>query len=125
MLQDILKMISDTNRLRIVNLLKDSRLCVGEIQTLLGMTQSNTSKHLDKLKSSGLIKNQKNAQMTIYYLNKEIIDKYQFLDVLLNKDIYKEKLFLEDLEKYSKYKSSDLNCRDLQAYNFNYDKLHL
>lgn len=123
MLKTIIKMLSDNNRLRIINLIKDNLLCVGEIQTLLGTRQSNTSRHLEKLKTSGLTTSKKDGQRIYYKLNHTFVDKYEFLSALIYKDVLKEEQFSEDLKRLDYYKASGLNCEDLREINFDYKKL--
>jgi len=41
----ILKALADEKRIWILNLLKNDELCVCDIETFLGIKQSNTSKH--------------------------------------------------------------------------------
>ncbi len=123
MLQTILKMLSDHNRLRIVNLIKEDKLCVGEIQTLLGTTQSNTSRHLEKLKTNGLLKYEKDAQRIYYYLDETLPGNYEFFNDLINKDVLNEKQFLVDMKRLNLYKISGLTCDDLRKYDFVFEKL--
>jgi ArsR family transcriptional regulator len=68
---NIIKIFSDQNRLRIINLIKDDLLCVGEIQTILNIKQSNVSRHLEKLKALDILIQQKQAQWIYYKLDKE------------------------------------------------------
>jgi ArsR family transcriptional regulator, arsenate/arsenite/antimonite-responsive transcriptional repressor len=56
----ILKALADENRLRILNLLKNGELCVCDSEGVLGIKQSNTSRHLNKLKIAELIVSEKN-----------------------------------------------------------------
>lgn len=56
---EIFKALADENRLRILNVLNQGELCVCEIETLLGITQSNASRHLNKLKSLKIIDSDK------------------------------------------------------------------
>lgn len=119
----ILKIISDENRLRIMNILKENSLCVGEIQTILNIKQSNASRHLEKLKSSGLITSKKNAQWIYYQLSNEKLDEYSFLKELVFEDIKSDLVFKEDMLRLNKYKASGLCCQDLRDVEFEYDKL--
>lgn len=123
MLRTILKMLSDNNRLRIINVVKDDSLCVGEIQTLLGTAQSNTSRHLEKLKTSGLLISTKDSQRVFYRLDKDLIKKYQFFSDLIYKDVMVEKQFIDDLDRLKHYKASNLNCEDLRNINFDYSRI--
>ncbi len=119
----ILKILSDENRLRILNLLKDFSLCVGEIQTILNISQSNVSRHLEKMKTSGLITNYKKAQWIYYQLPDEQLDKYPFIRKLLYEEIKNISVFEEDLCRLHKYKSSGLSCQELRNVGFVYNKI--
>lgn len=56
---DIFKALADENRLRIISLLLTKELCVCEIEASLEMSQSNVSRHLTKLKTSGIVDSRK------------------------------------------------------------------
>jgi ArsR family transcriptional regulator len=119
----ILKILSDQNRLRILNLLKEDSLCVGEIQTILDIKQPNASKHLEKLKLYELILSKKKAQWVYYQINLEKFEKYKFLNDLLFNDIKREKIFNIDISRLKKYKNSDLCCQDLKNVGFKFDNI--
>ena len=52
-IMDILKLISDNNRMRILNILyKKDKICVCVLEDILGLNQSNLSRHLNKLKKA-------------------------------------------------------------------------
>lgn len=53
-LSDIFKMLTDETRIRILNILKETDLCVCEMQAILDISQTNASKHLNKLKGAFL-----------------------------------------------------------------------
>jgi ArsR family transcriptional regulator len=120
---NIIKMLSDENRLRILNLLKEHSLCVGEIQTILNISQSNASRHLEKMKISGLIINNKKAQWIFYQLSNVPLEKYPFIKQLLYEDIKNASIFQEDSLKLHRYKSSGLCCQDLRDVGFIYDDI--
>jgi ArsR family transcriptional regulator len=119
----ILKILSDENRLRIMNILKEYSLCAGEIQTILNIKQSNASRHLEKLKSNRLITNQKKAQWIYYQLCNEQLEEYSFIKHLLFEDIKNYSIYQEDLYKLNKYKSSGLCCQDLRNIGFDFNKI--
>lgn len=119
----ILKTLSDENRLRIMNILKEGSLCVGEIQTLLYIRQSNASRHLEKLKSTGLIINKKEAQWIYYEVCKTQLEAYSFIKKLLFEDIKNNSIYQEDLKRLYKYKASGLCCQDLREIGFDYNKI--
>lgn len=63
---EILKLLSDPTRLRILRLLDGEGLTVAELQQVLGMGQSRTSAHLAQLKAKGLVSDRR-AGKNIYY----------------------------------------------------------
>ncbi|WP_340023737.1 metalloregulator ArsR/SmtB family transcription factor [Paenibacillus sp. FSL K6-1096] len=66
-----LKLLGDKTRLTILTLLKEREWCVCEFVDLFDISQPAVSQHLRKLKSSGLVKEQKRGQWVYYSLNIE------------------------------------------------------
>ncbi len=124
-LQLFLKMLADENRLRIINIIKDNALCVGEIQTILGTQQSNTSKHLDKLKSNRIINYYKEAQRVFYFLNKDLVKNYKFFEDLIYTDLSKSHYSNFDLDRLIRYKNSKIDCDYLKEVNFDFEQLKI
>ncbi|MDP4133775.1 MAG: metalloregulator ArsR/SmtB family transcription factor [Bacillota bacterium] len=114
--QEIFKALADENRLRIINLLRQGELCVCEIESILRMSQSNTSRHLNILKSLNIIDAEKKAQWVYYFLNEDFIANnkklYDYLFEQLTADTYKK-----DIDRLTKYRSSTFSCE-----NFNEEK---
>lgn len=82
---EILKCLSDSNRLRILALLnKVEECCACDLEESLDITQSNLSKHISKLKNENLITVRKNGRWKYYSLNSDLLNKYKFLKVLFN-----------------------------------------
>jgi ArsR family transcriptional regulator, arsenate/arsenite/antimonite-responsive transcriptional repressor len=52
---------SDPTRLRIVHLLRDREMCVGDLVSVLRVPQPTASRHLAYLKRAGLITSRKNS----------------------------------------------------------------
>ncbi|RMG39345.1 MAG: ArsR family transcriptional regulator [Candidatus Dadabacteria bacterium] len=63
---DLLKAISNPNRLAILCTLSDGELSVGELVEKIGLSQSALSQHLAKLRACGLVDTRR-EQQTIYY----------------------------------------------------------
>ena len=63
---ELMKALADPNRLRILNLLHEKTLCVCDLEAILGLNQSNLSRHLAKLRQAGLVTPQKKALFTYY-----------------------------------------------------------
>lgn len=78
-LKDFLKVISDTNRLRILCLVAQKELCVCEIFKALQLPQNLVSHHLAKLKKLSLLQERKDGTFIIYSINQEILDRYKTL----------------------------------------------
>ncbi|MCX6154963.1 MAG: metalloregulator ArsR/SmtB family transcription factor [Candidatus Kapabacteria bacterium] len=65
----IFKALSDKNRVRILLLLTKKKLCVCEIQDILGVTVSTVSKHLSILRDCDFIIDEKDGKWVNYSLN--------------------------------------------------------
>ena len=102
-LANIMKILGDPNRLHITSLISRQELCVCELTAILGLSQSNVSQHLAKLKSSGIVKERKQAQWVYYSLN---LEKFPIIkDIIHNlPDISGELLKLNGLQEHLKCK---------------------
>ena len=78
-LADYLQIISDENRLAILNLLKSGPLCVCEIFPALDIPQNLASHHLKVLRDGGLVGYERQGTKIIYSRNKDKIARYQKL----------------------------------------------
>ncbi len=98
----IFEVLAEPNRRRIVELLRDQPLAVGEIVDALGMSQPSVSKHLRVLKDAGVVGVQPDAQRRLYFLRPEPMmeldawllpyrtlweDKFDRLEALLKEEI--------------------------------------
>ncbi len=63
---ELLKALSNEHRLMILCNLLDGERNVGELQALIGLSQSALSQHLARLRQDGLVSTRREAQ-TIYY----------------------------------------------------------
>lgn len=81
---DVLKALADYNRLAIMCYLRDGKKCVCEIEQILSISQSATSKHLNRLRMVGLIEAEKKAQWVHYSIPDTIYVQYPFLEELLS-----------------------------------------
>ncbi|MFG1519986.1 MAG: metalloregulator ArsR/SmtB family transcription factor [Thermoplasmataceae archaeon] len=74
----IFKALGERNRLHIITLLSQKELCVCELVDLLGISQSNVSQHLAKLKSVNLVRERRGKQWIFYSINperKKVLDR--------------------------------------------------
>jgi ArsR family transcriptional regulator, arsenate/arsenite/antimonite-responsive transcriptional repressor len=105
-----LKVLGDETRIRILNLLKDSELCVCEITYALGATQSNISRHLEKLSSAGFVVSSKKAQWVSYKLNSELLAEYPFIENILKDELDKIDQCREDLKLLAECQVRGIPC---------------
>ncbi|HCL57562.1 MAG TPA: hypothetical protein DHW82_11220 [Spirochaetia bacterium] len=122
---EFFKILSDSTRLRILNLLNDYELNVNEILEILSMQQSRVSKHLKLLKDHDLVIERKEGTWRFYTLNqKKIPDTaIAMLTLIWEKEAYqqersqipfileKRKLFAEDF-----FISSSLSKQGLGSF---------
>ncbi|MFP4199517.1 MAG: ArsR/SmtB family transcription factor [Halanaerobium sp.] len=110
---EVLKALAHENRIRILNLLAKNELCVCELENIMQVNQSNASRHLAKLKQVNLIKGRKKAQWIYYHLNDELLNKHQFIKLLIENELNDFSEAGEDLKRLKKYNDSPLSCETL------------
>jgi ArsR family transcriptional regulator len=86
---EVLKVICDINRLRIICLLFSGEKCVCAIEEGLGISQPLASHHLGVLRDAGLVEVRREATWSYYSLNREAIEA---LNRTFNKFLGSEKL---------------------------------
>jgi ArsR family transcriptional regulator len=89
---------------------KNRELCVCDIESVLGIQQSNASRHLNKLKLSGIIVSEKKSQWVYYQFNKDVFIKYPFLDMIINDEVSKISVCQEDLAQLDRHKTNGNLC---------------
>ncbi len=65
-LQKVFKTLSDPTRIRILRLLEQEELIVGELMDILGMAQSRVSRHLAVLRETGLLADRRDGTFVAY-----------------------------------------------------------
>ncbi|NCB20701.1 MAG: transcriptional regulator [Clostridia bacterium] len=74
-----LDLISETNRLNILRILRQRAMSVGDIWEYLDLPQNLVSHHLKVLKDFGLLNSKRNGKKVIYSLDQEVIKRYKSL----------------------------------------------
>ncbi len=64
----VMKALSDPNRVKIIKVLQQKKMCVCELQGALGIAQSTVSKHLRILEEAGLVDYKKDGLWVNYFL---------------------------------------------------------
>ena len=67
-ISELFKTLGETNRLRVVMMLRARPMCVCELACVLGLDQSTVSRHLTKLKGAGLVEDERSGQWTDFKL---------------------------------------------------------
>ena len=67
----LFEVLAEPNRRRVLDLLRDQELTVGELVDALDMSQPAVSKHLRVLRDAGLVEARIDAQRRIYTLRPE------------------------------------------------------
>jgi ArsR family transcriptional regulator, arsenate/arsenite/antimonite-responsive transcriptional repressor len=111
---EVFKSLGDETRLRIIHLLSKEELCVCELETLLGLTQSNVSRHLNKLRISGIITYEKKSQWVYYRINCSFRKESKLLIEFIREKCENNPKFNRDIESLNKYKSSNFTCESLR-----------
>lgn len=68
-LAEFFKVFGDTTRIRILYALLESELCVGDLATLLGLSQTACSHQLRVLKNSKLVRFRREGKVVYYSLS--------------------------------------------------------
>lgn len=68
---DVIEVLAEPNRRRILDLLKDGERPVGELAERLGLAQPTVSKHLRTLRDAGLVEVRVDAQRRLYRIRPE------------------------------------------------------
>jgi len=87
----IFKALADTNRRKILTLLKKKDMSVNEILRYFQIGQATISSHLAILRKSNLVNVKKSERLRIYSINKEVLNKFvlemnRFADVVMMSD---------------------------------------
>ena len=102
--RQILKSFADDTRLRIINLLGKEELNVSELCKILGCAQSNLSKHLARLRLTGVVNDRRQGCNVYYYLRKPENKAHKELVNTIVNGLSDLLIFKKDLEKLEKMK---------------------
>jgi biotin operon repressor len=75
LLLQFFKVMADENRLRLIGLLADDEYSVGELASLLNLTEPTISHHLSKLRALGLVNLRMDGNSHYYRLNQEMLSR--------------------------------------------------
>lgn len=95
----ILKALGEDTRLRIIALLRKNRLNVAQLCEILNSTQSNISKHLARLRLTGIVSDRREGQFIYYHLARPEDPFYEdLLDCIVN-GLSESEIYKKDTER--------------------------
>jgi ArsR family transcriptional regulator len=106
----MLKALGDDTRIRIINILSHGSLCVCEIEEILNITQSNASRHLNKLMNAKLVTYYKEAKFVYYKIHKQTIENHPFIKEIIDSELLKIENLKNDYDNLKAFKNKGMNC---------------
>lgn len=119
----MLKALGDDTRLRIINILSHGDLCVCEIEEALGISQSNASRHLNKLMNAKLVTYYKEAKYVYYKIDEETLNNHKFLKEIIDGELSKIKNLQEDYNNLQEFKNEGMCCQSIEEDNKNQEDI--
>lgn len=114
---DMIRALGDETRIRIINLVYQGEdLCSCEIESLLELPQSNTSRHLTRLRQAGILTSYKRAQWVHYRLHPAIAAPGQWLLGLLREAEGSLELLRDDSDRLARYRASGHTCKNIHTW---------
>ena len=105
--RQILKSFADDTRLRIINLLDKQELNVTQLCDILQSSQSNLSKHLARLRLTGVVGDKRAGLNVYYYLIRPDERAHKELLNSITVGLSGLEIFKQDLERFKKMKNRD------------------
>jgi ArsR family transcriptional regulator len=99
-LDSVLKAAGESTRLRILNLLRFGKICVGDLQFVLGVPQATVSRHLSILRSSGLVSDSRQGTRVVYSFSQTATPQTEALHELLDKCCPHDEVMWADFERF-------------------------
>lgn len=106
----LFKSLADKNRLRILGLLSRRKMCVCELAYCLGVTQPSVSRHLKRMKRSGLIQDEQDGFWTNYFIKCEG-PKAKIIMEYLRKWLKDNEATVSDYKKLNKVDRTKICCK--------------
>ncbi len=104
---DIIKLLSDESRLRILMLLTKKELCVCQIMGVLNMSQPLISRNLSLMLKAGFLKDRREGKLMFYSIRKVLPGKHRQLLAVLRELLNDDATLIKDLRSLR-------DCTDFQ-----------
>ncbi len=113
----LLKALADETRLRVLSLVQEAEdLCSCEIEAILGLTQSNTSRHLTRLRYAGLVRSYKRGQWVHFRLAPDTWSTHPYLAQVLKSARADLPAAAADLARFHSYRASSFSCATIDQW---------
>lgn len=112
-LSNLLKILADETRLRILNLLTKQEVCVCLIEEVLEIPQPNVSKHLNRLRRYGIISCRRIAQWCFYSISENFASQYGDLLVFFTRQWRGNSQCVQDMKKLEHLLETNDCCKRL------------
>jgi len=99
-LDQLLRAAGDATRLRLLNLLRFGKICVSDLQAVLGIPQPTVSRHLAVLRNAGLVSDSRRGTRIIYGLLDRKAPQVEALRELLDKCCPLDERMWADFERF-------------------------
>ncbi|NLJ97874.1 MAG: winged helix-turn-helix transcriptional regulator [Tissierellia bacterium] len=110
----VMKVLADETRMRILNILKDEELCVCEIEIILDISQSNASRHLNRLMNAKVLDNYKDGNYVYYKINEKGVEEYPFIREIIEKHTMKDEIYKKDYGRLKEFRKRGLTCNSIE-----------
>ena len=114
---EIYQCFCDRTRLRILNLLTRSPLCVCHFQDILGEPQVKVSKHLSYLRNRGMVVATRDGNWMVYALPKKRSHELETNLECLQDCVHSDAIFARDLRKLTRLRESCCEPAAVSATN--------
>ncbi|MDL1893842.1 metalloregulator ArsR/SmtB family transcription factor [Sphingobacteriales bacterium CHB3] len=102
-LAKVFKALSDESRLRILNLIfRSGEICVCDIESITGFTQTKTSRHLSYLRNAELVDSRQEGLWVLYSISKPKSKEHEQLLECLKTILQINPVALKDAKELSK-----------------------
>lgn len=101
----LLKILADETRIRILHLLTHQELPVSELCAVLEMNQSAVSKHLIKLRLLGVVRDVRDGNFIYYSLNEDKEESLKIIHFLIS-EFERIEMFQQDVKRLKKRDSA-------------------
>jgi ArsR family transcriptional regulator, arsenate/arsenite/antimonite-responsive transcriptional repressor len=117
---ELLRALADETRLRIVSLLAEAGdLCSCEIEALLDLRQSNTSRHLARLRQAGVLEARKLAQWMHYRIAEPDASSASLVTEVVRAGRSTMPALRRDLRRLSDYRHTGHSCETIRQWQAN------